>query len=152
MNVIPSRPVPAPNGFVHTEPFWNAARDRKLVLQFCLDTNQFQHQPHPVSIYTGSRNLEWRQVSGKGVIYAFSTLRVGSPALSARLPLPVAIIELDEHVRIVGNIFSADPKNIRIGQRVTLHWDLLDNETPYPAFQIESDADTAAHTAPGADS
>jgi uncharacterized OB-fold protein len=139
MIAAPSRRVPSQNGFVHTAPFWNAARDRKLFLQFCLDTNQFQHQPRPVSMYTGSRNIEWREVSGKGVIYAFSTLRVGRPEMAARLPLPVAIIELDEHVRIIGNVFAGDSKDIRIGQRVVLHWDLLDDETPYPAFRIESD-------------
>jgi uncharacterized OB-fold protein len=152
MIATPSRPVPSPNGFVHTEPFWNAARNRKLFLQFCLDTNQFQHQPRPVSMYTGSRNLAWRQVSGNGVIYAFSTLRVGRPDIGARLPLPVAIIELDEHVRIVGNVFASDPENIRIGQRVTLYWDLLDNEMPYPAFQIASDAVSVVDQAVGAQS
>jgi len=34
-----------------------------------------------VSIFTGSRNLEWREVSGKGTIYACTVIRVPGPGL-----------------------------------------------------------------------
>jgi hypothetical protein len=135
-NPTASRPVPPPNRFVHTEPFWVAARQRKLYLQFCLDTQQFQHQPRPVSMFTGSRNLEWREASGNGVIYALSTLRAGRPDIAPRLPLPIAILELDEGIRIVGNVFAASAEDIQIGRRVSLYWDMLDDQQPYPAFSV----------------
>jgi uncharacterized protein len=130
------RPVPKPPVYVDTAPFWTAASEGKLMLQYCKDTGQFQHYPRPVSIFTGSRNLEWREVSGKGTIYACTVIRVPGPGLEGRLPLSVATVELDEGVRILGNILGSDPEKVAIGQRVELAWDRLDDEVTYPAFKI----------------
>lgn len=131
-----SRPVPKRDVYVPTKPFWDGARAGKLMLQFCKDTNRFQHPPRPVSIYTGSRNLEWREVSGKGQIYACTIVRVPGPGLEGRIPLSLATVELDEGVRIIANIIGGNPEEVTIGRRVVLAWDRLDGNTPYPAFKL----------------
>jgi uncharacterized protein len=131
-----SRPVPKPNGFASTEPFWQATREKRLVLQYCPSAGRFQHVPRPVSVYTGRRALEWREVSGRGHIYAVTTLRVGRPETAPRLPLLVATIELAEGVRIIGNLVDSAPEACRIGAPVELAWDELDDNTPYPAFRV----------------
>ena len=130
------RPVPKPSVYVDTKPFWDGAKAGKLVLQFCKDTGKFQHYPRPVSIFTGSRNLEWREVSGKGTIYACTVIRVPGPGLEGRLPLSVATVELDEGVRILGNILDVDPDTVAIGQRVEVAWDRLSDDVQYPAFKV----------------
>jgi uncharacterized OB-fold protein len=131
-----SRPIPKPDVYVPTQPFWDGARAGKLMLQFCKDTNRFQHYPRPVSIYTGSRNLEWREVSGKGQIYACTIVRIPGPGVEGRLPLSVATVELDDGVRIIANIIGSNPENVTIGRRVVLVWDQLDGGMPYPAFKL----------------
>jgi uncharacterized OB-fold protein len=131
-----SRPIPKPSVYVDTQPFWDAAKQGKLVLQFCLDTKRFQHYPRPVSIFTGSRNLEWREVSGKGTIYACTVIRVPGPGLEGRLPLSVVTVELDEGVRIIGNVLNVDPDTVAIGQRVEVAWDRLADDVQYPAFNV----------------
>lgn len=133
------RPVPKPSVYVDTQPFWDGAKEGKLVLQYCKDTGRFQHYPRPVSIYTGSRNLGWREVSGKGTIYACTVIRVPGPGLDGRLPLSVATVELDEGVRILGNILDVDPGKVAIGQRVELAWDRLGDSINYPAFKLAWD-------------
>ena len=130
------RPVPKANRYVETEAFWRGTKARELLLQYCPDTKQFQHYPRPVSIYTGKRNLEWRKVAGTGVIYACTIVRVPGPGLEGRLPLSVVTVELDEGVRILGNILNAEPDAVAIGQRVELTWDAIDKETIYPAFNL----------------
>jgi hypothetical protein len=130
------RPVPKPSTYVDTAPFWEGAKNGKLVLQYCKDTGRFQHYPRPVSIFTGSRNLEWREVSGKGTIYACTVIRVPGPGLDGRLPLSVVTVELDENVRIIGNILNADPNSVAIGQRVEVAWDRLGGDVKYPGFNI----------------
>ncbi len=131
-----SRPTPKPNVYVNTTPFWEAAAKKELVLQYCEDTGAYQHYPRPVSIYTGSRNLSWRKVSGKGVIYAQTTIRIPGPGLEGRLPLAVATVELDEGVRMIANIIDSDPERIVIGARVELAWEPLDEGGFYPAFKL----------------
>ena len=130
------RPVPKPNLYVPTEPFWQGAREGKLTLQFCRDSGRFQHYPRPVSLFTGKRNLEWREVSGRGTIYAFTILRVPGPGVAGRQPLGVVTVELDEKVRILGNLVDTPLEDVRIGCRVALAWDRLDDDTAYPAFHM----------------
>jgi uncharacterized protein len=130
------RPVPKASVYVDTAPFWEPAQRGKLMLQYCKDSQSFQHYPRPVSIFTGSRNLEWREVSGKGTIYACSVIRVPGPGLDGRLPLAVAIVELAEGVRILGNILSVAPEKVAIGQRVEVAWDRLGDDVAYPAFNV----------------
>lgn len=130
------RPVPKPSVYVDTTPFWNGVAAGKLILQYCKDTQQFQHYPRPVSIFTGSRNLEWREVSGRGEIYACTALRVPGPGLDGRLPLSIVTVQLDEGVRILGNILDADADEVGIGQRVQVTWDRLTDDAWYPAFNV----------------
>jgi uncharacterized OB-fold protein len=47
-------------------PFWEATKQKKLVIQYCKTAKKYQHFPRPVSIFTGRRrDIEWREVSGK---------------------------------------------------------------------------------------
>ncbi|MBT3535560.1 MAG: DNA-binding protein [Rhodospirillaceae bacterium] len=130
------RPVPKANRFVETEAFWQGTKAGELMLQYCPDTNQFQHYPRPISIYTGKRNLQWRKVAGTGVVYACTIVRVPGPGMEGRLPLSVVTVEMDEGVRILGNILNREPDTVAIGQRVELAWDAIDDETVYPAFNV----------------
>jgi uncharacterized OB-fold protein len=132
----PDRPVPRENMFVDTAPFWKGVQEGKLVLQYCTEAKKFQHFPRPVSIYTGRRTLEWREVSGNGVIYACTVVRIPGPGLDGRLPLCVATVELDEGVRMIANILDCTPEQLAIGKRVKLAWDRLTDERNYPAFVL----------------
>ncbi|MDB5822430.1 MAG: DNA-binding protein, partial [Herminiimonas sp.] len=123
--------------FVDTKPFWDGVKQGKLVIQYCTEAKKFQYYPRPVSIYTGRRTLEWREVSGKGSIYAFTVVRIPGPGLEGRLPLCVATIELDEGVRMIVNILDCAPEDLAIGKRVKLAWDRLTDTQQYPAFALE---------------
>lgn len=133
---VKPRMAPKPNVYVNTDPFWQAAQNRELVIQYCKDSGQFQHYPRPVSIYTGKRNLEWRKVSGKGKIYAHTTIRIPGPGLDGRLPLPVATVELDEGVRMIANIVETDAADIKVGAKVEVAWDKITDDFVYPAFKV----------------
>ena len=61
------RPIPRPNTYMDTQPFWAAAKSGKLMIQYCKDSGKPQFFPRPVSMVTGKRNLEWREVSGRVV-------------------------------------------------------------------------------------
>jgi uncharacterized OB-fold protein len=131
------RPVPRENVFVDTKPFWDGVRQGKLLVQYCTEAKKFQYYPRPVSIYTGRRTLEWREVSGKGSIYAFTVVRIPGPGLEGRLPLCVVTVELDEGVRMIANVLDCAPEDLAIGKRVKLAWDRLTDEQKYPAFCLE---------------
>ena len=135
-NDKPSRPVPRIGAYVDSRPFWEGIAQGKLVLQYCTESKRFQHYPRPVSIYTGRRTLEWREVSGNGTIYACTVVRIPGPGQDGRLPLPVATVELDEGVRIIANVLDCKPEELKVGRRVKLAWDQLSKEQRYPAFVL----------------
>ncbi len=78
------RPSPEPTGF--SRPFWEATRERRLLLQYCTVAQKFQHYPRPVSIYTGRKTIEWRAVAGAGQVYAFTVTHRAPPAFRGREP------------------------------------------------------------------
>ena len=131
-----ARPVPRANTYVDSQDFWDAVAEGKLKLQFCTESGRFQHYPKPVSMATGRRTLEWREVSGRGVIYACTVVRIPGPGLDGRLPLCVATVELEEGVRMIANVLNCAPEQLAIGKRVRLAWDALTPEQRYPAFEL----------------
>lgn len=133
---VPKRPLPREGAYVDTRPFWEGVAQNKLMLQYCTVAGKFQHYPRPVSIFTGRRTLEWREVSGDGVIYAFTVVRIPGPGLDGRLPLCVATVELDEGVRLIANVLDCAPEQLAIGKRVKLAWDTIADDKQYPAFVL----------------
>lgn len=132
------RPLPVPTSV--SKPFWDAARRKELVFQFCPEAGLFQHFPRPVSAYTGKRNLEWRRVSGRGRVFAFTITERGPGPFRDAGRYVVATIELDEGVRIISNIVNCEPARVAIDQRVRLHWLELSPQINYPAFEPDDDA------------
>lgn len=129
------RPVPKVNVYMDTAPFWKAANDGKLMIQYCKDTGQPQFFPRPVSMATGKRNLEWREVSGRGTVYTFSIHHNAWPGHEDRVPYVVALVQLDEGVRILCNVLNVKPEEVKIGMPVKLCWERLNDDINYPAFE-----------------
>jgi uncharacterized OB-fold protein len=126
------RPAPIPLNF--SKPFWDGAKDKKLMLQYCPKSGKYQFYPRPVSVYTGTRELEWREASGKGHIYSFSLSYKAPPPFKDVKPYVIASVELEEGVRILTNIINCDPKALKIDMPVRLTW-VQAGTSNYPVFE-----------------
>jgi uncharacterized OB-fold protein len=129
------RPLPRPDHYTQTAPFWAAAKDHRLLIQYCVDTGQPQWFPRSASLVTGRRNLEWRPVSGRGTVYSWTVARRGWPGHENRVPYVCALVELDEGVRMLANLLNVEPDGVRIGMPVAVCWERLSDEFEYPAFE-----------------
>ena len=129
------RPIPRPNTYMNTQPFWDAAKNGKLVIQYCKDTGKPQFFPRPVSLANGKRNLEWREVSGKGTVYSYTNTFSAWPGHEDRVPYLVALVELQEGVRILCNLMNVKAEDVKIGMPVKLGWEKLSDDINYPAFE-----------------
>lgn len=105
-----------------SKPFWDGTREKKLVIQYCKDSKKYQFFPRPTSIYTGKRNLEWREVTGNGVIYSFTITRRTRPPFRGHEPFAIAMVELDEGVRIMADLINVTEDQIKIGMKVKPTW------------------------------
>src|ERR1700690_4415895 len=79
-------------------PFYDAANQDKLVLQYCTVDDRGQWPPEPVcgGACGPANNLAWRENDGEGIIYRQAVL-YATPIepLEAELPFNCAVISMD---------------------------------------------------------
>ncbi len=84
-------------------------------IQHCADCGRHVFYPRVVCPHCASTALRWVQPSGRGVVY--STTVVRRPADKGG-PYNVALIELDEGVRLMSRVDGLAPERVAIGLRV----------------------------------
>ncbi len=118
------------------KPFWEASRDRRLELPWCIDCARPHWFPREVCPFCLGSGIEWRDASGRGVVHALSVQhRAPWPALGDRVPYAVALIDLDEGVRMMSNVVGASVDEVEIGAPVRLRWEALSDGRNLPQFE-----------------
>ncbi len=127
------RPLPVPTSI--TGPFWDAAREHRLVIQYDPEARAYQFYPRALAMATGKRNLEWREVSGKGSVYSYTVTHVAPAGFEDRAPYALATVDLDEGVRMLAQLVNVAIDDVEIGMRVKVCWEDLTDEISYFAFE-----------------
>ena len=109
------RPLPAPIINPESKPYWDAAQDRKLMFKHCAACGKNHFYPRTICPFCFSDRTEWRQASGKGTLYAHSTLRRTTP-----IPYTLAYVTLEEGPRMLTNVVDCDTSRLAIGQAMRL--------------------------------
>lgn len=114
----PAKPLPEVDHL--SKPFWDAAKNRKLVLQKCSRCGSFQWYPKPLCEECGSPELVWTEVSGKGTVYSYTIIwhTKQNPGWEKDAPYNIVMVELDEGPRMYSNLVDCPLEEIRIGMRV----------------------------------
>lgn len=128
----PLRPRPAVN---RDNRFWfDAAREHRLVIQRCGSCGRLRHPPGPCCPACQSFDWDTVDASGRGRIHSFVVCH--HPQIpSFDYPLVVALIELDEGVRLLANVAGIGPGEVEIGMPVVAEWVDHDPELALPAFR-----------------
>ncbi len=122
-------------------PFWEATRQKKLVIQYCKTAKKYQHFPRPVSIFTGRRrDIEWREVSGKGTVFSFTIAHRGPPAFQGMEPYAIASVTLDVGVNLIAGVVNCTADELKIGMKVKPYWHPLANGEHLLFWQPDKDA------------
>jgi uncharacterized protein len=122
-------------------PFWEATRHKKLVIQYCKTTRKYQHFPRPVSIFTGRRrDIEWREVSGRGTVFSFTIAHRGPAAFQGVEPYAIASVTLDVGVNVIAGVVNCTAEQLKIGMRVKPYWHPRDNGEHLLMWQPDIDA------------
>lgn len=125
-------PVPEPSPV--SAPFWAATEKRELLMQRCESCDQLVWYPRFVCPHCGQSKLRWEELSGQGVVYAVSVHhRAAHPAFTERVPYSVVLIDLDEGVRMMSNVFGPPPT---VGDAVSVAWLPLDDGRNLPIFEL----------------
>jgi uncharacterized OB-fold protein len=131
-------PLPVPNTI--SAPFWSGCDRSELLYQECLECWNVLFPPRRLCDRCGSRSLRWRQSRGRGTVYTWSVVwRPPTPAFL--VPYVVAIIGLDEGVRILTNIIGTDKTTVRSGQRAVVEFHPVSGRN-IPMFRLARTLDS----------
>ena len=90
-----------------------------LVVPKCLACQRTFWHPRPRCPRCGSERVDWITSNGQGVIHTFTVVRQSSdPFFATQVPYAVAIVELDEGIRLMSNIVDTPLDALQIGMRV----------------------------------
>jgi uncharacterized OB-fold protein len=119
-----------------SRPFWDGCARHQLLIQQCASCGQHRHPPGPACPRCGSREARWVEASGRGRVFSWIVVRhpVPSDVYRADVPYVVALIELDEGVRLVSNIVGCDPDSITADMAVSVSFVPYGAEHVLPQF------------------
>lgn len=119
-----------------TQAFWDATREQRLLVQWCLDCDAPIFFPREVCPACLGTSLDWRLAGGEAEVYAVSVQHQPAyPTLADRVPYAVALVDLDEGIRMMTNVIGGDPDDVFVGQRVELCWEPLSDGRNLPQFR-----------------
>jgi len=106
-----------------TRPYWDAAREGRLVVQECRECHELWHPPLPAcpnchcACHGSDRG--WREVSGAGTVYTYTVVRHPTHfAFAGQIPYVIALVELAEGPRLITGITGCPPDEVRVGMPV----------------------------------
>jgi uncharacterized OB-fold protein/acyl dehydratase len=99
-----------------TKFFWDGVNAHELRIQKRPD-GSLQHPPVPAIWQDKAAPIEYQVASGKGTVFSFVVHH--APKVPGRtLPFVIALVELEEGVRMLGELRDVDPAEVEIGMPV----------------------------------
>jgi len=130
----PAKPAPAVSP--EMAPFWAAARRHELVVQRCTGCGALRFPAREICSRCLARGVAWQPVSGRGTVFTVAVMhQANHPAFAAEVPYAVAVVELDEGVRVTAQVTGSPAREVTIGMPVEVWWDAVSPEVTVPRFR-----------------
>ncbi|MFG1924338.1 bifunctional MaoC family dehydratase N-terminal/OB-fold nucleic acid binding domain-containing protein [Cryptosporangium sp. NPDC048952] len=136
--VLKFRPAPKPPNVLRpvvskdTEFFWDGTAKGELRIQRCEKCGVLRHPPGPFCRSCGSEFSGYLVASGRGTIFSY-VVHHHPPVPGRQTPYVVALVELEEGVRMLGELLDGRPE---IGTPVSLVWQRIDESLTLPAWRV----------------
>ena len=128
------KPIPRPSPT--TRPFWDGLNERKVQIQRCDRCDSWVFYPRTRCPSCLSDLLIWREVSGQGVLYTYTLARQPTaPHFADETPQQLAVVELDEGVRMTSTLVNVEPSDIVIGMRLQPYFDQVTDAVTLLRYQ-----------------
>ncbi len=115
-----------------TAEWWAGTRNRRLLLQTCLDCLHRQHHPRNLCLSCQGTNLGYTEATGDGVVDTF-TLVHRSPRPDLEVPYVIARVRLAEGPVMLSTLLGDD--EWQIGDAVRVDFQPLSDGRALPVFR-----------------
>jgi len=122
-----NKPMPASTEI--SAPFWNGLKDGRVTIPHCKSCGHWIFFPRRHCDQCWSQDLEWKEVKGTGTLYTYTLARVPTMSdFADEMPQKMAVVELDEGVRINTTLVGLDEAEIKVGMRVKPVFDTVKSD------------------------
>jgi hypothetical protein len=126
------RPAVSPD----TQFFWDGTAAGELRIQRCGSCGALRHPPGPMCPACGAARAGYQVAAGTGEVYSY-VVHHHPPVPGKGLPIVIALVQLPEGVRMVGELLGVNPERVRIGLPVRVDFARVDDELTLPAWREE---------------
>ncbi|MGH9099847.1 MAG: Zn-ribbon domain-containing OB-fold protein [Acidimicrobiales bacterium] len=121
-----------------TSQYWERARQHQLVVPRCTACGTVFFYPRLRCPSCWSNDLEWIRAAETGTIWSLTWVHTPffDDVWADDVPYCVAIVELDEGVRMVSAIVGVSPGDVSIGTQVRAVFDAVTPEVTLPKFEL----------------
>jgi uncharacterized protein len=135
-----AEPVMRPPISPDTEFFWAGTAAGELRVQRCAGCGALRHPPGPACLACGAHDKQEYQVAaGTGTVYSYAVHR-HPPVPGKQLPIVIALVELTEGVRMLGELHGVQPDRVSIGMPVRVDFARIDDELVLPGWRPDDRA------------
>ena len=130
---------PIPRQGQHTKPFWDGAKEGKLMLPRCTDCNRVHWYPRLICPFCHTMDIEWFEASGEGFIHTYAVQHRAFGGWSEEVPYVTAFIDLKEGDRMMTVLRGVDatkPEDIKIGASVKVEFEQANEDTFIPFWRV----------------
>ncbi len=117
-----------------TEFFWAGTRERELRIQKCSSCGTLRHPPGPMCPRCNALDPTHIVSSGLGEVYSH-VVHHHPQVPGKRTPFVIALVELEEGVRMLGELMDIDPEQVKIGLPVRVRF-VPSGEFTLPAWEV----------------
>ncbi|MDT4906306.1 MAG: 3-oxo-4,17-pregnadiene-20-carboxyl-CoA hydratase alpha subunit [Pseudonocardiales bacterium] len=119
---------------VDTAFFWEGTAAGELRIQHCPACGTLRHPPGPMCVACGDDKPDYVVASGRGTVFSYVVHH--HPKVPGKtLPFVVALVELEEGVRMLGELIAVDPERVTVGLPVSLALTKIDEELTLPCWR-----------------
>ncbi len=118
-----------------TEFFWDGTARGELRIQRCGGCGALRHPPGPTCPSCGETKPEYTVASGRGEVYSY-VVHHHPPVPGRSLPFVVALVELEEGVRMLAELVDVPPAEVRVGLPVSAGFARVDDALTMPVWRL----------------
>jgi hypothetical protein len=131
-------PVPTPTP--ETAPYWEAAAAGRLSIQRCRTCGRHYFYPRSFCPRCQSGDVEWTDVTGRGRLISYVINYRPMPPADPGVPQVIALVELEEGVRMLTNIVDSpvEPEALPLDVPVSVAFEPR-GDLKVPVFRLDGD-------------
>ncbi len=124
-------------------PFWEATREGRLLVQWCTKCDRGVFYPRafcPSCAAAGEAPgaLEWREANGRATVHAAVVEHrpeLAGASFAHGEPFCIALVDLEEGVRMMTNVVGCPPDDVHSGMSVTVTWEPMSDGRQLALFR-----------------